>query len=88
MAAGAAQQMAISKATFGARVDVEPADFLSILRKNDKPLVVIKEKKEGRIIKSDYHYMTGYKGFIFLTKSPTPLELPRDAEVIITLRIT
>jgi hypothetical protein len=86
-ASTAARQMALSKATFGAQVTVEPSDFLSILEKNDKPLVVMKEKKKGRIFKHGYFYMTGYKGFIFRTQSPTPLELPRDAEVIITLKI-
>lgn len=83
-----AQQIALSKATFGARVTVEPTDFLSILAKSDEPLVVMKEKKEGRIIKHGYMYMTGYKGFVFFTQSPTPLELPRDAEVITTQKIS
>ncbi len=87
MASTRAQQIALSKATFGARVTVEPADFLLILEKNDKPLVVMKEKKKGRFLKHDYMYMTAYKGFVFLTQSPIPLDLPRDAEVIITLRM-
>ncbi len=87
MSSTRAQQIALSKATFGARVTVEPADFLLILEKNDNPFVVMKEKKEGRIFKHDYIYMTGYKGFVLITQSPIPLELPRDAEVIITLKM-
>ena len=79
--AAAARAAAIAKAikASGAIVRLEPDDFLTILSKSAKPLVVI---AVGGFIKKEYQYLTAYKGLIFFTKLQTSLILPGDAEVI------
>ena len=76
---GAAAYAAIAQAikASGAIVRMEPEEFLKVL-KRDSLVVTAK----GGMIKANYQYMTSYKGLAFFTKSPTPLELPGNAEVI------
>jgi hypothetical protein len=50
----------------GTIVRVEPEDFEGILRKTERPLVII---AEGGLFSTKYQYMTSYKGFVFLTKT-------------------
>jgi hypothetical protein len=38
-------------------------------------------------MKANYQYLTGYKGLVFFTKSPTPLSLPGGVEVITSKQI-
>lgn len=73
--------VAIARATkaSGAIVHIEPSDFISILRKIDNPLVVV---AEGGFLKTNYQYLTGYKGLVFFTKSTTPLQLNSEIEKI------
>jgi hypothetical protein len=68
----------------GAIVRVEPEGFLKILSKVKDPLVVM---AKGGFIKSNYQYLTGYKGLVFFTKSPKSLMLPGDAEVVTSKQI-
>lgn len=85
-AAAAARAAAIANAikASGAIVSVDPDDFLSILSKADRPLVVM---AEGGFIKTNYQYLTSYKGLIFFTKSSTPLSLPGDIELVTSEKI-
>ena len=78
VAAAAAAIANAIKAT-GAIISVESMDFMTILEKTDRPLVVCSESK---FISRKYHYLTGYKGLIFYTKSITPLMLRPSAEII------
>ena len=82
----AARAAAIAKAikASGAIVRVEPNDFLVILSKTSKPLVVL---AEGGFLKTNYQYLTGYKSLIFFTKSPAPLQLPGDIELVVAKKI-
>ena len=77
----AAVQAAIANAikATGVVVRLEPAEWLSILKRTDAPLVVV-----GRsgVFKKDYQYLTTYRGLAFFTKSPTAIMLPGRAEVI------
>ena len=85
-AGGAAAAAAIAQAikASGAIVSMEPQDFMSILSKMNKPLVVM---AEGGFLKKNYQYLTGYKGLVFFTKTDTPLLLPGDAELIAAKKI-
>lgn len=85
-AAAAARAAAIAQAikASGAIVRVEPPDFQSILTRASKPVVVL---SEGGFLKRNYQYLTAYKGLIFFTKSPTPLQLPRDVELVTAKKI-
>jgi len=79
--AGAAQVAAIAEAikASGAIVRVEPEEFNKILSKAESPLVVA---AKGGLIKASYQYLTGYKGFVFFTKSPSPLNFGSDNEIV------
>ncbi|MFH0769254.1 MAG: hypothetical protein V1932_06785 [Chloroflexota bacterium] len=85
-AVAAARAAAIANAikASGAIVQVEPDDFILLLSKVDRPLVVM---ATGGFMKKNYQYLTGYKGLIFFTKSPTPLMLPGGAELIASKKI-
>lgn len=85
-AGGAAAAAAIAQAikASGAIVRVEPQDFMSILSKMNKPLIVM---AEGGFLKTNYQYLTGYKGLVFFTKTDSPLLLPGDAELIVAKKI-
>ena len=82
----AARAAAIAKAikASGAIVNVEPGDFLMILSKSNKPLVVF---AEGGFLKTNYQYLTGYKGLTFYAKSPTPIQVPGDVELVVAKKI-
>lgn len=79
VAAEAAVAIARAIKASGAIVHIEPGDFISILGKIDTPLVVV---AEGGLIKTNYQYLTGYKGLVFFTKATTPLQLTSDIEKI------
>ena len=85
MTNGAAAAAAISNAikASGAIVQVEPAEFLKILEKADKPLVV--HSPPGFFTK--YKYITGYKGLVFFAQCSSPLMLPAKAEVMTAKKI-
>jgi hypothetical protein len=65
-------------------VSVEPRDFMILLARIDKPLVVV---AESRILRVTYQYLVGYKGLVFFAKSGNPLQLPGSAEVIAAKKI-
>jgi ABC-type transport system substrate-binding protein len=85
-AAGSAGAAVIAQAikASGAIVNVEPNDFIEILARSEKPLVVC---AQGWFLKTNFQYLTSYKGLVFFTKSPQPLPLPDDAESISAKRI-
>jgi hypothetical protein len=63
----------------GVVVRLEPAEWLSILKPTDAPLVVV---ATGGVFRNHYQYLTTYRGLAFFTKSPTAIVLPGRAEVI------
>jgi hypothetical protein len=77
----AAAMAAIAQAikASGAIVRVTPDNFIKILGKVNKPLVVF---AKGGIFKPNYQYITAYKGLIFFTKSEKELMIAGDAEII------
>jgi hypothetical protein len=78
-AVGAENAIADAIKASGAIVRVEPGDFETILDKTEAPLVVF---AQSGVFKTKYHYLTAYKGLIFYTRTPIPLEVPRKAELI------
>ena len=68
----------------GTVVRVEPDEFMKILTKIEKPLIVY---AEGGMISTNHQYMVSYKGFAFFTKADEEIELPRGAEVIVADKI-
>ena len=85
-AAAGAMAAAIANAAraSGVIVRVKPPDFLAIARKADKPLIVY---ATGGLFSTNHHYLTSYKGLAFYTKSPNPVELPPDAELVLAEKI-
>ena len=76
-AAAAAVAQAIKAS--GAVVRMEPDDFLAILKRQPRPLVV---HATGGFFSTNYQYLTSYKGLAFFTKASAPLDLPPDTELI------
>lgn len=82
-AAAAAAAIANAIKASGAIVNVEPKDFISIIERSDKPLIVTSPKSFW----SAYKYLTAYRGLFFYTKSSEPLRLPGDSEIIAAKKI-
>jgi len=80
--AGAAIAQAIRAS--GAIVHVQANDFMIILSKADKPVVVC---ATSGFRKKKHEYLTGYKGLAFYTKSNVPLQLTSDTELIVAKKI-
>ena len=78
---GAAAQAAIANAirASGAIIHVEEIDFMTILQKMDKPLVVC---SSSTFLSTKYYYLTSYKGLIFYTRTSSPLMLRPGTEII------
>ena len=85
-AATAAAAAAIAQAikASGAIVKVKPEEFLKVVSRTESPLVVT---AEGGIFGVNHQYLTSYKGLAFFTKSPDPLNLPSDVELIVSGKI-
>ena len=81
--AGVAAAIAEALKAIGPIICVEPQDFLAILEKAEKPLVV--QSPSGFMTK--YKYLTSYKGLTFFTKSKDPLLIPGDVEMITAKKI-
>lgn len=85
-AAGAAAAKAIAQAikASGAIIQVEPKDFLTILSKSSKPLVVT---AKGGFFTREYQYLSAYKGLIFFTKATEPLRIMQEIEMVQSKKI-
>ena len=83
-AAAAAAAIANAIKASGVVVRVAPADFQTILRKIEKPLVVY---AEGGFFSTNYQYLVSYKGLAFFTKSSEPILLPTEIETIVAKKI-
>ena len=68
----------------GSIVSVGPDEFTKIVRKADKPLVV---SATGGLLKTNYRYLTSYKGLFFYTKSAVPLEFSGNTELVAARKI-
>jgi hypothetical protein len=84
-AGGAAAYAAMVNAikAWGPIVHIDPNDFLEILQRTQDPLVVFSQAR----MFSKNQYLTSYKGLFFYTKSPIPLTLPVNIEVVQAKRI-
>jgi len=76
-------QMANALKAIGAIIFVEPEEFLAILRKSEKGVVVY--SPSGFLRK--HKYLTSYKGLTFFTKSKEALMIHGSAEVITAKKI-
>jgi hypothetical protein len=83
-AAAAAMIQAIKAS--GAIVRVEPHAFMSIVSRQESPLIVIKEGGTG-LFSGKYQYITSYKGLAFHTKSADPLQFTGSPELIVAKSI-
>jgi hypothetical protein len=86
-AGGAAAAAAIANAVkaSGAIVKLEPMEFIKILNRADKPLVVY---AYARVFFSSRHkYLTSYKGLFFYTSSASPLSIPGRIEMVVAKNI-
>ena len=79
--AASAMAAAMAQATkaSGAIVNMEPDQFMTILGKCERPLVVV---SQGGILDRSFRYLVGYKGLVFHTKTKTELMLPSRVEIV------
>jgi hypothetical protein len=68
----------------GAIVRLEPKEFAEIVKRSEKPLVVV--ARAGWPSKG-YNYLTPYRGLVFYTKVRESLIMPSDVELIVCDRI-
>ncbi len=83
-AAAAAAAIANAIKASGVVVRVNSVDFQTILRRCEKPLIIY---AEGGFFSTTYQYLISYKGFVFFTGSPTPLDLPAGVETVMAKKI-
>ncbi len=83
-AAAAAAAIAQAIKASGAIVRVEPEEFLKIVSRMESPLIVT---AEGGLFRTNHQYLASYKGLAFFAKSSDPLQLPSDAELIVSRKI-
>ena len=83
-AAAAAAAIANAIKANGVLVRVAPADFQTILRKVEKPLVIY---ARGGFFSTNHQYLVSYKGFAFFTKTSEPFLLPSEIETIVARKI-
>jgi hypothetical protein len=69
----------------GVIVRLEMADWLKILARSDRPLVVI---GRGGILKKHNQYLTSYRGLAFFATSPDTIVLPPRCEVVRAKKIS
>ena len=83
---GAIQAVNAINATkaMGSIVTVEAAEFLDILGKTEKPLVV--HSPSGFMTKNKY--LTSYKGLVFFTKTKDEILIPKTAEIVNAKKIS
>lgn len=84
--AGAAQAAAVAVAikASGGIVELKSEDFIKLLNRADKPLVVT---AEGGLFTKTNRYITNYRGMFLYTKSKQPLRLPSGAELVVAEKI-
>ena len=75
--------MAEASKAIGGIIIVEPQNFLGILEKTEKPLVVY---SPGKLV-TRYKYITSYKGLTFFTQSKEALLIPASVETITAKKI-
>lgn len=78
-AVAAAAAAARARRASGSMVKVGPDDFLSLLSRASKPLIVV---CRGWAFGIRWQYLTNYKGLTFYASSRTELTLPNDAEIV------
>ena len=83
-AAAAAAAIANAIKASGVVVRVTPADFYTILRNIERPLIIY---AKGGFFSTNYQYLVSYKGFAFFTKSSEPMLLPTEIETIAAKKI-
>jgi hypothetical protein len=78
-AAHVAHAIANASKASGVIVQLEPGYFLAILKRAERPVVVV---ARGGVFSKHYRYLTSYKGLAFYTKSDDALALPGNIEVV------
>ena len=63
----------------GVVVRLEVADWLKILERTDRPLVVV---GTGGVFKKHNQYLTSYRGLAFFTTSKDTIVLPPRCEIV------
>jgi hypothetical protein len=68
-------EAAKAKAVLGQKITVAPDEFMRIVSRMDRPVVVVNNPGSLGFTKS-WQYLTSYKGFVFHTVSKNALSFP------------
>jgi hypothetical protein len=81
MGAGAAAHAAMVNAikATGVVVRLEPGDWMQVLSRTERPLVVI---GRGGVFKKRNQYLTSYRGLAFFTTTADTLVMPPRCEIV------
>lgn len=87
VATGAAAHAALVHAikAIGVVVRLEPGDWMQILSRTERPLVVV---GQGGVFKKKNQYLTSYRGLAFFTTTSDTLVLPPRCEIVQAKRIS
>ena len=85
-AAAAAHAHAVANAVkaSGAIVEMEPEEFVKVVGRIEKPLIV---HAIGGVLKKHNRYLCGYKGMVFYAKSDEPLSFIHAVELVSSKKI-
>lgn len=61
-----------ARAVLGPKITVSPVEFLKVVARMDKPVIVV-NKPAGLGFSKTWQYLTSYKGFLFHTVSKSEL---------------
>lgn len=78
-ASSAAHQRLNAIRAFGVVVRMEPAEWLALVGRQERPLVVV---SFGGVFRKRMRYLTTYRGLAFYTESAEDLTLPTTVERI------
>lgn len=70
--------------SFGVIVTVNPVEFLKVVLREENPLVVM---SQGGFFATEYRYLVSHRGLAFFAKSPFPLDLPSNVEVVVAQQV-
>ncbi|MBN1153076.1 MAG: hypothetical protein JXA58_07690 [Dehalococcoidia bacterium] len=78
-AGAAAAAIAQAVKASGAIVNMEPEEFMTIVDRCDRPVVVT---ARGGLLDRGFRYLVSYKGFVFHTRSKEALMLSGRVEIV------
>lgn len=72
----------VAASVSGTMVTVEADDFLRLLQRVERPIVVHSYHKGSFLMPENHQYMFGCQGIVFCVNSKTALDLPEGVDMV------